>query len=85
MFGKRQALLKKFVASHLSVTIYHGLTTTNQIKKPYDSIGVCKSQLVNKSNSCSQSRDEGKHLFHQEEPSVPPFALLSVKYALQLW
>lgn len=62
MFGERQALLRKFVAgdstNHLSVTVYHGLTTTNQVNEPYDSIGVCKSQLVNKSNSSVGGTEE---------------------------
>ncbi len=60
---------KKYLAcdwmNHLSVNIYHGLTSTNQIDKPYDQ----QSKLVNQTfNKVSWEKSKKELFFHQEKP-----------------
>lgn len=67
-----QALSKNTWTNHSSFSVYHLLTSTNQINR--------STEPVSKWSSCHcHSREEQKCLFHQDKPLVLFFALFSMK------
>ncbi len=72
--GKRAGTLKKYLAgdwiNHLSVIVYHLLTSTNDNNKPYSQ----RSHLVNQ--ILTEARRKAKTSFPSRKASISFFALL---------